>query len=349
MSDFSVEQLKAALVGFELTSINYRLRDTNINQWQQEGSHIQLLIQFGFPIGAFSDVIVQEVTQHLSKLYIGYEFSVQVTTLIKRHAVQPGLQSKLQVRNVIAVMSGKGGVGKSTVCALLARCLSQLGAKVGLVDADIYGPSIPHLLNSVESKPKIDQKRLFPIMVDGIQTISMGHLVDSDSAMIWRGPMATQALSQLVNDTQWEDLDYLFVDMPPGTGDIPLSLAQKVPVSGCVVITTPQDLALLDVKRAISMLTKLNISVLGIIENMATFECPHCHELSTPFGQTGVEKLSEQTGKELLGKLPLSMGLQDPNVNITPYLVLALKVVERLSLKPTALAQVNLGQIKVES
>ncbi|WP_407276264.1 iron-sulfur cluster carrier protein ApbC [Halothiobacillus sp. DCM-1] len=214
------------------------------------------------------------------------------------------------VRNLIAVASGKGGVGKSTTSVNLALALAAEGAVVGLLDADIYGPSQPLMLGSKQTPAVNADRSMAPVLAHGLQTMSIGYLVDEAQAMIWRGPMVTSALMQLLNDTRWADLDYLIVDMPPGTGDIQLTLAQKVPVAGAVIVTTPQDIALLDARKAITMFDKVNIPVLGVIENMSVHICSNCGHAEPIFGQGGGEKLAAELGVGLLGQLPLDLRIR---------------------------------------
>ncbi|MEO2281883.1 iron-sulfur cluster carrier protein ApbC [Pseudoalteromonas pernae] len=216
-----------------------------------------------------------------------------------------------QVKHIILVASGKGGVGKSTCAVNLANALHYEGAKVGILDADIYGPSIPLLLGLQGQKPKaLDNNTLLPMQANHLSAQSIGFLVDPDDATVWRGPMASQALMQLLNETQWGELDYLIVDMPPGTGDIQLTMSQKVPASGAVIVTTPQDLALADAQKGVAMFNKVNVPIIGLIENMSQFECPHCHQSSPIFGQDGAMKLSQRYGVPILAELPLSMEIR---------------------------------------
>ncbi len=269
---------------------------------------------------------------------------------IKSHQVQAGLKTIPGIKNIIAIASGKGGVGKSTTAINLALALSQLGAKVGILDADIYGPSLPLMINAFDAPTSQDQKSIDPIIKYGIKTMSIGYLVDTNTAMIWRGPMVSTALKQLLNDCQWGELDYLLIDLPPGTGDIQLTLAQKIPVTGAVIITTPQDLALLDVRRAIKMFNKVNVHILGIIENMATHQCSNCGHLDPIFGSGGAEKISQELNLNLLGQLPLDSQIrQDLDQGIPTvvknkdnsehpisktYLNIALKIHQELALRP---------------
>ncbi|PJJ96242.1 iron-sulfur cluster carrier protein ApbC [Lysobacteraceae bacterium NML03-0222] len=227
------------------------------------------------------------------------------------HAPQRDLKPHPAVRNVIAVGSGKGGVGKSTTAVNLAAALMQEGLKVGVLDADIYGPSIPMMLGITGKPESPDGKRFTPLTGHGLEAMSMGTLVEADAAMIWRGPMATSALMQLFNDTCWGDLDVLVVDLPPGTGDVQLTLAQKIPVAGAVVVTTPQDIATLDAKKALKMFEKVEVPVLGLVENMAVHVCSQCGHAEHVFGQGGGEAMASQYGVPLLGSLPLDVRIRE--------------------------------------
>lgn len=235
--------------------------------------------------------------------------TVDLDWQIPQHAVQGGLEPIEGVRNIIAVASGKGGVGKSTVSVNLALALQAEGARVGVLDADIYGPSQPRMLGLSGKPETTDQRRILPMMAHGLQAMSIGVLVDSDQAMIWRGPMATQALQQMLSETLWEGLDYLIIDLPPGTGDIQLTLAQRIPVAGAVIITTPQEIAVDDVRRAVTMFSKVRVPVLGVIENMSTHRCTNCGHEEAIFGSGGGERIAREAGVPALGQLPLETGL----------------------------------------
>ena len=242
---------------------------------------------------------------------------------ISAHAVQPGLTPSLRVRNVIAVGSGKGGVGKSTTAVNLALALHAEGARVGILDADVYGPSIPTMLGLSGKPESPDNKSIEPMRAFGVEAMSIGFLVDADTPMIWRGPMATSALTQLFNDTRWDDLDYLLIDLPPGTGDIQLTLAQKIPVAGAVVVTTPQDIATLDAKKALKMFQKVEVAVLGIIENMALHVCSQCGHEEHLFGEGGGQRMAAQYGVPLLGSLPLDISIREQGDVGQPIMVAA--------------------------
>ncbi len=236
--------------------------------------------------------------------------SVNVTTKITAHAVQRGVALLPKVKNIVAVASGKGGVGKSTTAVNLALALAAEGASVGLLDADIYGPSIPMMMG-IQGRPESDDgQTMEPMENYGVQVMSIGFLVDKDEAMIWRGPMATQALEQLLRQTNWKDLDYLIVDMPPGTGDIQLTLSQRVPMTGAVVVTTPQDIALLDAKKGIKMFEKVGVPILGIVENMAVHVCSQCGHIEHIFGADGGKKMAAEYSMDYLGALPLDMQIR---------------------------------------
>ncbi|AYO95146.1 iron-sulfur cluster carrier protein ApbC [Xanthomonas axonopodis] len=268
---------------------------------------------------------------------------------IAAHAVQGTLAPHSRIRNVIAVGSGKGGVGKSTTAVNLALALHQLGARVGVLDADIYGPSVPAMLGLSGRPDSPDNKSIEPLRAFGIEAMSIGLLVDQDTPMIWRGPMATSALTQLFNDTLWDDLDYLLIDLPPGTGDIQLTLSQKIPVAGAVIVTTPQDIATLDARKALKMFEKVEVPVLGIVENMAVHTCSSCGYREHLFGEGGGERMAVQYGVPLLGSLPLEIAIREqgdagqPVVVAAPesvaakaYLAAATRLAEELGKRPRA-------------
>ncbi len=237
--------------------------------------------------------------------------SVGITSKVVAHSVQRGVELLAGVKNIIAISSGKGGVGKSTTAANLALALAAEGARVGLLDADIYGPSQPMMMGLKGKPESTDGKTMEPLENYGVQVMSIGFLVNQDEAMIWRGPMATQALEQMLRQTNWKDLDYLLVDMPPGTGDIQLTLAQRVPMTGAIVVTTPQDIALIDARKGIKMFEKVGVPILGIVENMASHVCTQCGHVEHIFGADGGRKMAAEFGMDYLGALPLSLQIRE--------------------------------------
>jgi ATP-binding protein involved in chromosome partitioning len=279
------------------------IQDIEIND-----QFIKIKLLFGYPLAGIMDKMIQELIQLLAPL--GRDVDINISTKIQPHVGQRGLKGLPHIKNIIAVGSGKGGVGKSTTAVNLALALSQDGARVGILDADIYGPSQPTMLGAALPPGSRELKILLPVISHGIQSMSIGYLIEEKSAMIWRGPMVSTALQQLLNDTQWDDLDYLFIDLPPGTGDIQLTMAQKIPVSAAVIVTTPQDLALLDARRAYEMFNKVNIPVLGIIENMSEHVCSKCGHAENSFGAGGGERLAAQYDLDLLASLPLDMQIR---------------------------------------
>ncbi len=277
-----------------------------VTRAQVEGSHAEIEVTLGFPSADYAPVLAARITERLAPALGGIRLAVQVSTHIATHAVQRALKPIAGIKNVIPVASGKGGVGKSTTAVNLALAWQAQGARVGILDADIYGPSQPTLLGLNGHKPTTsDGKKLTPLEAHGLVAMSIGFLIDTDAAMIWRGPMVTQALTQLLQDTVWGELDYLVIDMPPGTGDIALTLSQKVPVSGAVIVTTPQDIALADARRALKMFEKVDVPVLGIVENMSVHVCSQCGHREHLFGAGGGERMAAQYGVRLLGELPL--------------------------------------------
>ncbi|GAB4476931.1 MAG: iron-sulfur cluster carrier protein ApbC [Burkholderiaceae bacterium] len=273
------------------------------------GDDVSVDIELGYPAASQIDGIRSLVVDALKRAGAG-NVSANVTMKIVAHTVQRGLKVMPNVKNIVAVSSGKGGVGKSTVAVNVALALAAEGARVGMLDADIYGPSQPTMLG-IEGKPEsADGRTLEPLENYGIQASSIGFLVDADQPMVWRGPMVTQALQQLLAQTNWKDLDYLIVDMPPGTGDIQLTLAQQVPVTGAVIVTTPQDIALLDAIKGLKMFEKVGVPILGIVENMAVHVCSKCGHAEHVFGAGGAERMAKEYGVEVLGSLPLDIRIR---------------------------------------
>jgi len=291
--------------------INIDLTDTSL----------KVDIVLGYPAKRAASELQTGLTAHLQQETQLSTIIVSFDWKIIRHKVQQGVQGIKNIKNIIAVASGKGGVGKSTTSVNLALALSTEGANVGILDADIYGPSQPQMLG-IKGKPESpDGKTIEPMENHGLQSMSIGFLIDDEQPMIWRGPMVVQALDQMLNDTNWDDLDYLVIDLPPGTGDIQLSLSQKVPVSGAVIVTTPQDISLLDARKALKMFEKVNVPVLGVIENMSTHICSQCGHEEHIFGAGGGDKMAEEYDIELLGSLPLDRSIREDVDNGKPTVI----------------------------
>ncbi|MEE8366401.1 MAG: iron-sulfur cluster carrier protein ApbC [Gammaproteobacteria bacterium] len=276
-----------------------------------DGERVSVNLVLGYPAAGYFDELKQLVREKLAGLDGVGEVEVKVSSQIKSHAVQQNLKPLKGIKNIIAVASGKGGVGKSTTAVNLALALQIEGASVGILDADIYGPSIPRMLGCKGQPESTDGKSLEPMIGHGIQSMSIGYLVEEDTPMIWRGPMVTQALEQLLNDTNWKDVDYMVVDLPPGTGDTQLTLAQKIPVSGAIIVTTPQDIALMDARKGLKMFEKVEVPVLGVVENMSIHICTQCGNSEYIFGQGGGARMAEEQGVDFLGALPLDIRIRE--------------------------------------
>jgi ATP-binding protein involved in chromosome partitioning len=286
-----------------------------------DGASVSLDVELGYPARSQIDPIRQQVVAAVRALAGVANVSANVYQKIVAHAVQRGVKLLPGVKNIIAVASGKGGVGKSTTAVNLALALASEGASVGILDADIYGPSQPMMLG-IKGRPESrDGKTLEPMEGHGIQASSIGFMIDMDTPMVWRGPMVTQALEQLLRETNWRDLDYLIVDMPPGTGDIHLTLSQKIPVTGAVIVTTPQDIALLDARKGLKMFEKVGIPILGIVENMAVHVCSNCGHAEHIFGEGGGARMAADYDVEYLGALPLDIRIREQTDSGTPTLV----------------------------
>ena len=303
-----------------LAAIESGLIERKLNVLSQDS--FELILTYPFPIDKHSKVIEIALNKSLSEQNLADKVSATIDWSVKAHAVQQHLKPLGGIKNIIAIASGKGGVGKSTTTVNLALALAQEGAAVGILDADIYGPSIPSMLGLAGNKPESpDGKSILPMSAHGVICMSIGFLVGEDQPMVWRGPMVTQALTQLLMDTRWGDLDYLIVDMPPGTGDIQLTLSQRVPLSGAVIVTTPQNIALLDAKKGLQMFNKVNVKILGIVENMAAFLCPHCGKESAIFGSHGGKSMAAEYKTSLLGSIPLTTNIREQTDLGTPTVV----------------------------
>ena len=359
MSTLNDEYLKNLLsqiidphAGTDIVSLGW-LRGVGI-----DGARVSVDLRAGYPIDGIRESLARSICEALEADANIESASINLDWRVVPHSVQGELKPQDQIKNIIAVASGKGGVGKSATAVNLALALRADGARVGILDADIYGPSMPRMLG-ISGQPETDGNRIIPQLGHGLQVMSIGFLVEEDTPMIWRGPMVTSALQQLLTETNWEGLDYLVIDLPPGTGDIQLTLAQKVPVSGTVIVTTPQDIALLDARKAVQMFRKVDMTVLGIVENMSTHICSNCGHEETIFGSGGGQRMSEEYDVPLLGNLPLAMQIRadldeemptvasDPDSELTArYRELARNTAAQLSKRPRNLA-LNLPQINV--
>ncbi len=286
-----------------------------------EGDRVEVEVELGFPAAGYRDALIAALRDRLAVLPGVAEVVIRVESKIISHEVQKGLKPLPGVKNIIAVASGKGGVGKSTTAVNLALALSIEGARVGLLDADIYGPSQPRMLGASERPESPDGKSLNPVVSHGLQSMSIGYLIEEETPMVWRGPMVTQALEQLLRDTRWQDLDYLIIDLPPGTGDTQLTLSQKVPVSGAIIVTTPQDIALLDARKGLKMFEKVEVSVLGIVENMSIHICSKCGHEEHIFGEGGGKRMAAQYDVPFLGSLPLDIRIREETDGGRPTVV----------------------------
>ena len=285
------------------------------------GSDVEIDIQLGYPAKTQHDALRRLIADDIGALPGAGRVTVNIAQKITSHAVQRGVKLVPGVKNIIAVASGKGGVGKSTTAVNLALALVAEGAAVGILDADIYGPSQPTMLGISARPESNDGKSLEPLVAHGLQAMSIGFLIDVDTPMVWRGPMVTQALEQLLKDTRWRDLDYLIVDMPPGTGDIQLTLAQKVPVTGALIVTTPQDIALLDARKGLKMFEKVGVPIVGIVENMSIHVCSQCGHAEHIFGEGGAQKMCAEYGVPFLGGLPLDLRIREQTDSGRPTVV----------------------------
>jgi len=314
MSDLTQTQVEQAIAGYQDRYLNSDYVTAKAVKSITIGDDkVAVEIQLGYPAAGVQEEIAQAVNDAIKPIAGDREVAVEVSWEIVANEAQKGVENLATVKNVIAVASGKGGVGKSTTAVNLALALAAEGARVGILDADIYGPSQSIMLGIEQGKrPEVKGEQFWmPITAYGLQSMSMGYLVDENTAMVWRGPMAGSALQQMINQTLWHDLDYLVVDMPPGTGDVQLTLSQKVPVAGALIVTTPQDIALLDAKKGIEMFRKVEIPVLGVVENMSVHVCSACGHVEHLFGSGGGEAIAKQYDTRLLGQLPLNLSIRE--------------------------------------
>jgi ATP-binding protein involved in chromosome partitioning len=318
----TTEAVRTALQGVMVSETGQDLVSAGlVKSLKVDGEDVDLELVVTFPAKSRLDAIRKAAIAAVRSVPGVGNASVSIRQEIQAHAVQRGLKRIPSVKNMIAVASGKGGVGKSTTTVNLALALAAEGATVGVLDADIYGPSIPTMLGIVGRPESVDGQTIEPMMGHGLQCNSIGFLIDKDQAMVWRGPMVTQALDQLLRQTTWKDLDYLLIDMPPGTGDIHLTLAQNVPITGAVIVTTPQEVALMDARKGLKMFEKVSVPVIGIVENMSLYVCPQCGHAEHIFGAGGGGLMAQDYSVPLLGSLPLNLSIREQSDAGRPTLV----------------------------
>ncbi|MDC0390224.1 iron-sulfur cluster carrier protein ApbC [Candidatus Thioglobus sp.] len=311
MADLTIDNINSILSSVVDKYTEQDIVSSNaINNINIDGNKVEITVELNYPAKGYHDELSKQIIDVLAENGIN-NVSVTVDTKIVKYSTQKGVAILSEVKNIIAVASGKGGVGKSTTSINLALALQAEGAKVAILDADIYGPSQPRMLGVSKLKPDTSAEgKLLPILGHGMQSMSIGYLVDEDNPMIWRGPMVTQALEQMLRDTLWRGVDYMIIDLPPGTGDTQLTLSQKIPVSGSVIVTTPQDIALLDARKGLKMFEKVNIPILGIVENMSLHICSKCGHEEAIFGTGGGELMAKEADVNFLGALPLEMDIR---------------------------------------
>lgn len=322
MSELSKSAIEAQLSTVQDRYLEKDIVSSNaVKDIKIEGDKVIVHVELGYPAGSYRTELKLAVEAALVSIDGVASAEVTIEQKVAAHAVQKSLKRIEGIKNIIAVASGKGGVGKSTTSANLALALSSDGAKVGILDADIYGPSMPRMLGMSGTPESTDGSTLEPMENHNLKCMSIGFLVEEDTPMIWRGPMVTQALEQLLRDTNWGDLDYLVVDLPPGTGDTQLTLSQKIPVSGAVIVTTPQDIALLDARKGLAMFEKVEVPVLGVVENMSIHICSACGNAEHIFGQGGGERMSKEFDVDFLGDLPLDINIREQADNGNPTVI----------------------------
>jgi len=311
MADLTIDNINSILTSVVDKYTGQDIVSSNaINNINIDGDKVEITVELNYPAKGYHDELSKQITDVLDENDIN-NVSITVNTKIVKYSTQKGVAILSEVKNIIAVASGKGGVGKSTTSVNLALALQAEGAKVAILDADIYGPSQPRMLGVNKLKPDTSAEgKLLPILGHGMQSMSIGYLVDEDNPMIWRGPMVTQALEQMLRDTLWRGVDYMIIDLPPGTGDTQLTLSQKIPVSGSIIVTTPQDIALLDARKGLKMFEKVNIPILGIVENMSLHICSKCGHEEAIFGTGGGELMAKEADVNFLGALPLEIDIR---------------------------------------
>ena len=307
-----LKEYQCPYMGTDLVSGN-TVKDISV-----EGDNVSVKVVLGWPAEGIMQAFHENLHAKIVEAYPNAKVTLDLSYEIIPHTVQQSIERIKGIKNIIAVASGKGGVGKSTVAVNLALALQAEGATAAILDADIYGPSIPRMLGLSGRPDSEDGKTLDPKVGHGLQAMSIGLLVEEETPMIWRGPMVTQALEQLLSDTNWKDVDFLIIDLPPGTGDVQLTLCQKIPLSGAVIVTTPQDISLIDARKGLKMFEKVEVPVLGVIENMSTFVCPKCGTTESIFGEGGGEQLATENDVKLLGELPLQKSIREEMDKGTP-------------------------------
>ena len=313
------ENIEALLKDYQCPYMGTDLVSGNtVKEIKVEGNNVFVKCVLGWPAEGIMQAFHENMDKKIKEAYPDAQTNLDLSYEISAHGIQKSTERIKGIKNIIAVASGKGGVGKSTTAVNLALALKEEGANAAILDADIYGPSIPRMLGVSGQPDSEDGKTLMPKIGHGLQSMSIGLLVEEDTPMIWRGPMVTQALEQLLTDTQWKDVDYLIIDLPPGTGDVQLTLCQKIPVSGAVIVTTPQDISLIDARKGLKMFEKVEVPVLGIVENMSTHVCKKCGPIESIFGEGGGEQLASEAGVKLLGELPLEKQIREEMDKGTP-------------------------------